>query len=188
MSRTVSALRSLLLGLTLAAVAVPGVALAEPKTPPAQGSQGKGSKAHPDDAKGSKAKHPRPEFPMDGKAFTKLIEERIAHAKKKMGHVLEKREVPEAVKKQAEEVFDARAKELRVALEKATADGTVTKEEARAVRDLARSLRPKGKHPHPEGKGKDKPGKHDRKHRGDEAQGERHDGADQAAEAPDAQR
>jgi hypothetical protein len=148
MSRTVSAIRSLLLGLALASVAVPGVALADPKAPATEAPQGKAHKGHHPKEKGHKAERERPEFPMDAKSFTKLIEERIARAKKKLGHALEKRDASPEVKKQAEELFEGRAKELRAAVDKAEADDVVTKEEARAVRDLAKALRPKkDKHP-----------------------------------------
>lgn len=176
MSRSVSTIRSLLLGLALASVAVPGVALADPKAPATEAPQGKAHKGQRPEEKGRKAEHERPEFPMDAKSFTKLVEERIARAKKKLGHVLEKRDATPEMKKHAEELFEGRAEELRAAVAKAEADGVVTKEEARAVRELAKALRPK-KGKHPEHGDKPHPGKGDRKHpKGEPAQ-----------EAPDAE-
>lgn len=176
MSRTVSAIRSLLLGLALASVALPGVALADPKAPATEAPQGKAHKGQRPEEKGRKAERERPEFPMDAKSFTQLVEERIARAKKKLERGLDKRDASPELRKQAEALFEGRAKELRAAMAKVQADDVVTKEEARAVRELAKALRPKkDKHPG------DKPhhGKGDRKH----PKGERGDGA-KDADAP----
>ena len=87
-------------------------------------------------------------FPMKAADFQKQIDERLAKGKARLEERLKKNNVPEAKAKEVRARFEAHAAETRKATADATKDGTVTKEEAKAVRKVAHA----GGHGHP-GKG-----------------------------------
>lgn len=87
-------------------------------------------------------KHDKASFPMPAAAFKEKVDARQAKARERM----EKRAATLSAE-QAKELrakFDARAAKVNAEVAKATADGTVTKEEATAVRKVAKEGR--GKH------------------------------------------
>ena len=98
-------------------------------------------------------------FPMAAESFNKLIEKRIAHMRERLTQMLAAHKVPEAKQAQIKKDFEDGATAIRAAATKAGADGTVTKEEAKDVRSLAKDLRRKAHDKHGKGKGRD----HDKK-------------------------
>ena len=93
-------------------------------------------------------------FPMPAESFNKLIEKRLSMAREHLVKALDKHNVPEATKAQAKKDFDDGAAAVRALSAKVQADGTVTKEEAKQVRGLAKDLRQKAREKY--GMGKDK--------------------------------
>ncbi len=92
-------------------------------------------------------------FPMKAEEFKQLVEARIRKAFEHLDRILDKRQVPEAIKAQVKKDFDAGAAQVRAAATKAGADGTVTKAEAKDVRELAKDLRDKAREKYGMGKG-----------------------------------
>jgi len=129
--------------LALALAAVPTAALADGKTPtaehPAADAKKPSGKAH------RKAKGHEQDFPMKAAQFKDLVEKRIAHAREHLDKVLDAHQVPEATRAQIKKDFDAGAAAIRAAADKAAADGEVTKDEAKDVRDLAKDLKKKAR-------------------------------------------
>ena len=97
-----------------------------------------------------------PKFPMTAESFNKRIETRITKIREHLSEKLAKRNVPEAKQAEIKKAFEAKAAALRAAAAKAGADGTVTKEEAKDVRGVAKGLRhnPNGKRGHGKGHGR----------------------------------
>lgn len=95
-------------------------------------------------------------FPMPAESFNKLIEKRLTKAREHLVSRLDKHNAPEAMKAQAKKDFDAGAAAVRALSAKVQADGTVTQEEAKQVRDLAKDLKQKAREKYGLGKGKDK--------------------------------
>lgn len=113
---------------TLAAlVVIPVTAFAEPAQ--TQQSEAKGKAA----------------FPMPAAAFKQKVDGRITKARARMEQRASKLSADEA--KQLRAKFDAGVGQVNQAVAKATADGTVTKDEAKSVRDAAKAVMGhKGKH------------------------------------------
>jgi uncharacterized protein YigA (DUF484 family) len=80
-------------------------------------------------------------FPMPAASFNKMIEKRLTKAREHLVQALDKRNAPAATKAQATKDFDAGAAAVRALAAKVQADGTVTKEEAKQVRGLAKDLK-----------------------------------------------
>ncbi|MFO0587206.1 MAG: hypothetical protein U0441_06700 [Polyangiaceae bacterium] len=80
-------------------------------------------------------------FPMKAEQFQKIVDKRIEHVKSKVEAALKKHNVSDADKANVMKAVDEGAASVRAAAKKAEADGTVTKEEAQAVRDLAKKIR-----------------------------------------------
>jgi hypothetical protein len=96
-------------------------------------------------------------FPMKADVFRDIVEKRINKAREKLDRVLDKRDLPPGIEAQIKKDFDAGVVKVRAAADKAAADGTVTKEEARAVRDLAQELRREAREKYlGKGKGREK--------------------------------
>jgi hypothetical protein len=95
-------------------------------------------------------------FPMAAESFNKLIEKRLTKAREHLVRKLDKRNAPEAIKTQAKKEFDDGAAAVRALSAKAQADGTVTKDEAKQVRALAKDLKQKAREKYNLGKGKRK--------------------------------
>ena len=148
------------LALVFAAAIVPATALADgPTTEPgrAEGRGHEGRGAH----RGGKDHDAA--FPMKGPEFMTKVDARIQKTREKVSEHVAKKNLPEATKKQVLAEVDAGAAKVRAAATKAAADGTVTKEEAKQVRELAhevkKDLRAKAGLPekgHRDGKGKGK--------------------------------
>lgn len=91
--------------------------------------------------KGDQAK-----FPMPGAEFKQKVDARTAKARQHMEERASK--LPADQAKDVRAKFDAGTTQINDAVNKAVADGTVTKEEAQQVRDVVKSVRPHhgGKH------------------------------------------
>lgn len=88
-------------------------------------------------AKGDKAKH----FPMTAAKFKEKVEARITKSKERISAKLNEKNVPADKQKAAIAAFDAGATRVRAAADAAGKDGTVTADEAKGVRELAKQLR-----------------------------------------------
>ena len=132
MSHLRSFFRPLAVALSLTFVAAPLTALAASKSEVAAG--------HKAEAKDGK-KH----FPMAAAQFEKHMDKRIEKAREKLEKRMGKRNVPETKRAEMRKRFEESASALRAAAKRAGADGQVTVEEAKEVRERARELRGKGK-------------------------------------------
>jgi hypothetical protein len=79
------------------------------------------------------------QFPMPADKFQKLVDQRIERALHQLDQFMQRREVPKAKRAEVRKAADAAAARVRAAAARVTADGHVTKEEAKEVRDLARA-------------------------------------------------
>lgn len=127
----------------------------------AQGKKAKRGEKGKRGKKGKRGGAERPSFPMDGDAFVAAAEKRVAAHRARLVERLERRGVDAEAKAEALARHDARSAKILEGARAAAADGTVTKEEARALRQELR----KAKRKHREGKG-------DRARRGGERRGE----------------
>jgi hypothetical protein len=83
--------------------------------------------------------HENPQdFPMPAAVFQKHVEARLEHAKARMESRIV--DLPEAQAQAVREHFATVAASVEAEVHKAVADGTVTLDEARAVRAVARQL------------------------------------------------
>ena len=117
--------------LAAATFAVPMTSFAE-TTPPAPAH---GHKHHGDKAKA--------QFPMKADEFRVMVEKKIEKVKARVEKGLEKHKLPADQRVAITRAVDEAAKQVRAAADKAASDGTVTKEEAKQVRELANQLRAK---------------------------------------------
>ena len=93
--------------------------------------------------------HENPQdFPMPAATFQRHVERRLVHARARMEERIAENNLTDAQAKEFRAHFDTVAASVAVEVRKAVADGTVTLDEARAVRAVARQLRahrgPKG--------------------------------------------
>lgn len=107
-----------------ATMLVPGVAFAEKGAPPAV-------EAH---------------FPMPGKEFTERVERRLQRLHDRLEERLTKLHPSEDAKKKARDAYTALAAKIRGQTAKAAADGSVSHDEAKAVRRLFRQGRRELRH------------------------------------------
>ena len=98
-------------------------------------------------ANGDKAK----QFPMPAAEFKAKVDGRINKMRARIEAKMKEKGVAADKQKTTLAAFDAGATKVRAAADSAGKDGTVTKEEAKSVRDLAKQLR---KDAHPKGKKK----------------------------------
>lgn len=98
--------------------------------------------------------HRKLQFPMKAEQFRKILERRITHARTRLDKALDARNVPEVVRAQVRKDFESGATAVRTLAGKAEADGVVTKEEAKQVRELAQSLKQQAKQKYGMGHGK----------------------------------
>ena len=98
-------------------------------------------------AKADAAQHKRQplNFPMSAKTFRDIVEKRIAKAREHMNQQIAAHKLTPAQAAEIRKRFDEGAKQLRAAVDAATADGTVTKEEGQKVRDLSKDLKKQAK-------------------------------------------
>ena len=83
-------------------------------------------------------------FPMAAAEFKAKVDARTAKAKERMEQRAAK--LPADQAKELRAKFDAGTAQIDAEVAKATADGTVTKDEAQKVREVAKTARPHGKH------------------------------------------
>ncbi len=137
-----SMLRSL--ALVLAVSVVPATALADDapagRSEIAQRGDGAG-KGHGKGHGPRGEKGDRPSFPMKGGDFITHVESKISKIRARVAEKVAERNLPDPVKKQVMAEVDAGAAKVRAAAQKAAADGTVTKEEAKAVREVAKEVK-----------------------------------------------
>jgi len=136
-----SILRTLAVAMTLALVAAPAVAIA---------GEGRAPAGAKDDAKHRGEKH----FPLPADKFQKHVEKRIEKAREKLEARMKEKNLAEDKRAAIRKEFEATATEVRAAVKRVGQDGTVTKEEAQQVRELAKSLRHKGHDKKPSKQGK----------------------------------
>jgi hypothetical protein len=91
---------------------------------------------HPAHHAGANAK-----FPMKADEFRAKVEARLQKSKDRLEAHLKKKNVPEDRAKEARAKLAESTSEIRKVVDKVTADGTVTKEEAREVRQKAKEMR-----------------------------------------------
>jgi hypothetical protein len=91
--------------------------------------------------------HENPQdFPVPAATFQRHVEHRIARARARMEEKIAQRNLPDAQAQEVRAHFDSVAASVQAEMQKAVADGTVTLDEARAVRAVARQLRSRHGH------------------------------------------
>jgi tellurite resistance protein len=83
------------------------------------------------------------QYPMKAEEFRAIVEKRIEKVKARVEKGMEEHKLPAAQRAVITKAVDDATKQVRGAVDKAAADGTVTKEEAKQVRELAEQLRAK---------------------------------------------
>ena len=96
------------------------------------------------------------QFPMKAADFKERAEKRIAKIRERVTQHLAERGATADEQKKVLAKFDEGAAKVRAAVDGVTKDGTVTREEAKSVRKVAKDLRPKHAKGHKKGKGKGK--------------------------------
>ena len=79
-------------------------------------------------------------FPMSAADFRQQTTQRIDKARERLEANISKKQLPAAKAKDLRNKFEAKIAEINQAVEKVTADGTVTKEEAKEINELFRKL------------------------------------------------
>jgi hypothetical protein len=103
-------------------------------------------------------------YPMKAETYKKMIDGRVDRLKGHLEKGLEKRSLTAEQKSEIEKAMDGALKELHAAVDKVSADGVVTRDEAKQIKDLSDQLRSKmraelkGKHANSKAKGQ-KPAK-----------------------------
>lgn len=95
-------------------------------------------------------------FPMEGATFKQRVEARFQHFKTRVERALDRRDVPEDKQKEIMKDVEAAHAKVTAAAENAAKDGTVTKEEAKEVRAVAKAARAELKEKYGIGKGEHK--------------------------------
>jgi hypothetical protein len=85
----------------------------------------------------------KPSFPMPAAEFQQRVDARLAKGRARLEQRIKKNNLSDEQANQARARFDERATKIQTATAQATADGTVTAEEAKAVREAGG-----GRHPH----------------------------------------
>lgn len=128
--------RSVALALSFAIAAAPAVALAEGNGRPAPAEKG-GQHGKDGKHEGKGERH----FPIEAKKFNEAVEARISKMRSRVEQAMEKRGVPEATRAQVRKELDLSAAAVREVAKRVSADGTVTKEEAKEVRKVAKEVK-----------------------------------------------
>jgi archaellum component FlaC len=82
-------------------------------------------------------------YPMKADAFKKLVDGRIDRLKGHLEQGLEKRSLSSEQKAEIEKSMDGALKDLHSAVSKVSSDGTVTRDEAKQIKELSEQLRTK---------------------------------------------
>ena len=86
-------------------------------------------------------------FPMKGDEFQKHMDARLAKMREKLEQRITKKQISADQATEMRAKFDAGAAKIGAATKQATADGVVTEDEAKQVREVAKSVHPRhGKH------------------------------------------
>lgn len=109
--------------------------------------------AAPAFAKGKGGDHAK-NFPMPAAQFKAKVDAKTAKAKQRMEDKV--KGLPADQAKELRAKFDSGVAQVNAEVAKATADGTVTLDEAKKVREVAKSVRPHGKGHQGKGHGKGK--------------------------------
>ena len=125
-----SILRSLVVAMSLAIVAAPAAAFA---------GEGRAQAGAKDEGKPREGKR----FPVPAEKFQKHVEKRIEKAREKLEAHMKEKNLADDKRAAIRKEFESGVVEVRAAAKRVGQDGTVTKEEAKEVRDLAKSLRHK---------------------------------------------
>lgn len=132
---TVARLAAALVAAATFAVPMTSFADEKPASAPTEAHHEHGGAHH-----GSKDKA---QYPMKADEFRVMVEKKIGKIKTRVEKGMDQHKVPAAHRAEITKAIDEAAKQVRGAVDKAAADGTVTKEEAKQVRDLAEQLRAK---------------------------------------------
>lgn len=89
---------------------------------------------------GQKGSHEKMQLPMKAEQFKPIVEKRIAKIESVVDKHLAKAKVSDDKRATVKKELEAGVAEIRAAATKAEADGTVTKEEAKAVREAEHKL------------------------------------------------
>jgi len=144
--------------IAVSALVLPASAMAETKSPA-----------------GHHARH-ESAFPMKADVFKKLVDGKIDKIKGHFDRGVSKRSLSHEQKAEIDKTLEGALKELHAAVDKVSADGVVTKDEAKQVKDVSDHVRTRvreslrGKHANAKAKGQ-KPG---RKASGKKAGGKKH--------------
>ena len=109
--------------------------------------------------------HHESAYPMKAESFKKLVDSRVEHLKGHLEQGLSKRSLSPEQKAAIEKSMDGAVKQLHAAVDKVSADGLVTRDEAKQIKDLSEQLRTrmraelKGKRAGAKGNGKIAKGK-----------------------------
>lgn len=99
-----------------------------------------------------------PQFPMPAESFNQMVERRIREAREQLFLAIDANPmVSDATKAQIKKDFDDGSAAVKALSEEVAADGTVTKEEADKVRDLAKELAEKAREKYLPGSAKQPP-------------------------------
>lgn len=82
-------------------------------------------------------------FPMKAEEFRKMVERRIERIKGHIERSMSKHSLPAPQRAEVNKAFDTAVKGVHAAVDKAAADGVVTRDEAKQVRAIASQLRDK---------------------------------------------
>jgi hypothetical protein len=83
------------------------------------------------------------QFPMKADEFRAMVEKKIERVKARVEKGMAQHKLPADKRVEITKAVDEAAKQVRTAVDKAATDGSVTKEEAKQVRELADQLRTK---------------------------------------------
>lgn len=93
------------------------------------------------EGKAKHSKREKPSFPMKAEEFKKVIDAQAARADKHLDRILEKNKASDAVRAQVKKDLSTARQALTALVSTVSADGTVTKEEAKQVRKLSHELK-----------------------------------------------
>lgn len=85
----------------------------------------------------------RPAFPMKAEEFRKMVEKKLERIKARVERAMSKQSLPAPQRAEVNKAVDTAVKEVHSALDKAAADGVVTRDEAKQVKAIAEQLRAK---------------------------------------------
>lgn len=120
--------------------------------PPARDRQAQDARHQKGDRK---EKDDEKKFPMKADEFRKLVAERVGKARERMEKHISKKNVPEDKAKVLRARFEVGVAVLNRKVDQVTSDGTVTKEEAKEVRELVHKMVQEHHNEHGKGHKKD---------------------------------